>query len=146
MTDEPRAAGGFRGPDRAGPNLDADRLCIRDGGAIRLVPVDSIVWIEAESNYVRIHTEDDAHLTRGTLSAFQAALEARGFARGHRSFLVNLQAVRELRAIGSGDYRALLVDGRQLTVTRTYSDEFLQRLERSTFGPPPRGRNGASPS
>jgi len=104
------------------------RMLIRHQGRIVPVPVESIDWIEAEGDYVRIHLGDHGHLVERTLQAMESLLEPRDFLRIHRSALVNLKRVRELRSAGSGRYRLVLKDGTELFVSRKYSPRFRGEL------------------
>lgn len=100
------------------------RLLVRSRGRILPIKVDTIRWIQAEGDYVRIHAGDDSYLVERSLSEMDRLLEARGFARIHRGALVNLERVRELRSLGSGRYRLRLDDDTELIVSRTYSPRF----------------------
>jgi len=100
------------------------RMLIRHQGKIIPVPVEAIDWIEAEGDYVRIHLGERSHLVERTLQAMETLLQPRDFLRIHRSALVNLKRVRELRSAGSGRYRLVLRDGTELSVSRKYSPRF----------------------
>ncbi len=106
----------------------ADRLAVKDGHKVVVVPTADIVWCEAQDNYVRIHATTGRHFVRLTLRALVDKLDPRKFARIHRSFVVNLSRVRELRPMPSGDYQALLSDGTKLTLSRSYRDAVLDRM------------------
>ena len=108
--------------------VTADRLSIKDGDTVVLVPMADVTWCEADDNYVRIHTQTRQHMVRTTLRAFADKLDPRRFARIHRSSVVNLSHVKELRPSSSGDYHVLLTDGTTLVLSRTYRDDVLARL------------------
>jgi hypothetical protein len=97
-----------------------ERIEIRDGGgAVFLAPRD-VLFLEAAGNYVEFHTAQRSHLVRGTLAAWEARLSRRGFARVHRSRLVNRARVSALRPTPSGDVEITLDDGRTLLGSRRY--------------------------
>ena len=109
-----------------------DRIVVKGAGRVRLLPVDQIAWIEAEGMYVTIHTRAGAtHLHRALLGALESSLDARRFVRIHRSSIVNIDVVSELRQDAHGDYIALLRDGTEVRVGR----RFLSRL-RTRLGQP----------
>jgi two-component system LytT family response regulator len=88
--------------------------------------VDEIDWIEAADNYVRIHTVNgEDHLVRETLNTMQGRLDPGRFLRIHRSTIVNVSRIRELRPWFHGDYVVLLTNGRELTLSRSYRDRVL---------------------
>lgn len=95
------------------------------------VPVDAsdIEWIASAGNYAVIHWRDREGLLRETLQALETRLAGRGFARSHRSTLVNLAHVRELRPLADGAWRLTLDSGAELVVSRSYRDGFLARLK-----------------
>ena len=80
----------------------------------------SIEWIEAQGDYVMLHIQKSGHLVRETMSALEKRLDPRRFARIHRSAIVNLDFIRELRPMWGGDYRVFLENGTQLTLSRNY--------------------------
>ena len=104
------------------------RLVIRAAGRITFLRVDEIDWIEAADNYVRVHVGKEAHLMRETLQSLEKRLDPGKFLRVHRSHLVNLERVRELRPIFHGDYLVKLVNGTELTLSRNYREKLLEPL------------------
>lgn len=103
-------------------------LTIREAGRTLVIPIADIDWIEAEDYCTRIHAGARRPLIRRSMQALLDELDADGFARIHRSSIVNLRRVREVRSIGSGDAEAVLVDGTVLRVSRALRDAFEQRL------------------
>ncbi len=106
----------------------ATRVTIHDGDRIHFVALDDVAWIEAAGNYVRLHTEDGSHLLRHSLKGLHRRLDPAVFVRIHRSAIVNIGRVAEVRSWFGGDYLAVLQSGEQLRVSRTYRDELLQML------------------
>ena len=105
------------------------KLAIKSAGKIELVTVDDIDWIEADGNYVSIHTGARTHLMRETLGNLQRRLDPNKFARIHRSYLVNVDHVQRLDPDSHGEFAVELADGTHLTLTRTYRDDFLRRFD-----------------
>ncbi len=99
---------------------DDDRIEIRNGGAAVFLAPRDIFLVEAAGNYVEFHTATRTHLVRGTLAAWEARLAPRGFARVHRSRLVNRARIGSLKPTPSGDVEITLDDGRTLLGSRRY--------------------------
>jgi two-component system LytT family response regulator len=97
----------------------AGRILVRGRGRTTLVPIAEIDWIEARGVYARIHAGERSHLTRESLSELERQLAGSGFFRIHRSSLVNLDRVVELRHRSHGDYTVHLRDGTRLRLSRT---------------------------
>lgn len=92
------------------------------------VPVDSIDWIEAARDYVRLHVGAKSHLVRKTLSGMAGELDPTRFLRIHRSTIVNIDRIRELQTLFRGDLVAVLESGRRLTVSRSRREELERAL------------------
>lgn len=104
--------------------FDWDRLVVREAGRLTFVRPEEVHWVEAEGNYVRLHTTQERHLLRQPLHEVETRLEPRGFLRLSRSVLVNLDRVKELRPGFHGDAVVVLRDGTRLPLTRTCRDKF----------------------
>jgi two-component system LytT family response regulator len=114
-------------PSRSKPALD--RIVLRGSNRVRLLPVDQISWIEADGMYVKLHTRDgNVHLHRGLLGSFDSALDERCFVRIHRSAIVNIDVVNELRQNAHGDYIAVLRDRTEVRVGRRFRARLQARL------------------
>jgi two-component system LytT family response regulator len=105
-----------------------DRLAIKVDGRILVHDVSSIVWIEAEGKYVRVHLASASHLIRQPIGALEERFRAAGFVRTHRSVLVNLRFVRELHEMFNGEYEVLLATGGRLPVSRRMRPELSAAL------------------
>ena len=107
-----------------------DRLLVKSGGRISFIDVESIDWVEAEGNYVRLHAGDQVHLMRETMSGLIDKIGAHRFFRIHRSRIVNVKRVKELLIAGGGDYQVVLWNGTQLGLSRLYRDALQEQLSR----------------
>ena len=96
----------------------------------RRIPVHpaEIEWVSSASNYAVVHWSDQEGLVRETLQSLEARLEPVRFARGHRTALINLAHVAELKPLADGAWRATMDSGAELVVSRTHRDAFLARL------------------
>lgn len=99
-----------------------NRLAIRTPGHINIVRTEDIDWIEAADNYVLIHCGAETHVLRETMNAIETRLSKAQFQRVHRSTIVNIDRIKELQTWIRGDYRIVLRDGTQLTLSRTYRE------------------------
>jgi len=106
-----------------------DRIVVRGSERVRLLPVEQVSWIEAEGMYVNLHTRDGAmHLHRALLGELETALDPRRFVRIHRSAIVNIDLVVELRQEVHGDYVAVLRGGTEIRVGRRFRARLQARL------------------
>jgi two-component system LytT family response regulator len=101
-------------------------ISVAGRNSTQLVRVDDVDWFEAEGNYVRLHVGTVSHLIRSTLRGMADQLDPSTFIRIHRSTIVNVNRIREIQPWFGGDYIALLHDGRQLRVSRSYRDHLLR--------------------
>ncbi|MDQ4122389.1 MAG: LytTR family DNA-binding domain-containing protein [Acidobacteriota bacterium] len=96
------------------------QITSRSGNRIFLVKVEDIAWIEAERNYVRIHSNGNSYLRRESIGNIESQLDPTKFRRIHRSAIVNLDFVRELQSAKNGDYKVILHSGGELTLSRSF--------------------------
>jgi two-component system LytT family response regulator len=107
-----------------------ERLVIKSGGRVFFLDTDDIDWIEAEGNYVSVHTGKKSHLLRETISSLESQLDPKKFLRIHRSSIVKIDRIKELQPWFHGEYRVLLMDGTQLTLSRNYRENLQEALGR----------------
>jgi two-component system LytT family response regulator len=98
----------------------AGRLAIPTGDRVVVVRIAEVDWVEASGNYVSLHIGKKAWLLRETIAAMDQRLAAHGFARIHRSTLVNTERVAELHTLANGEFAVVLRDGTQLKLSRSY--------------------------
>jgi len=116
-------------PERS-PRALANCYAVREKGKVVFVRHADIDWIEAAGDYVRLHAGPRAWLVRETLGAVERRLGSRRFLRIHRSTIVNVDRVRELRSFDNGDGAVLLNDSPELRLSRTYRDALTRRRRR----------------
>jgi two-component system LytT family response regulator len=124
------AAAGHSRPPNAGEAVAPapNRIVIRDRDRVLFVEVGDIDWIGADGDYVRIHTGGKSHLVRDTMAAMEQRLDAGTFVRIHRSAIVNVSRIRELRPYSSREYAVILRDGTRLRLSRRYRDRLRGRF------------------
>ena len=109
-------------------NKYLERLVIKASGRIYFLETAEIDWIEAEGNYVSVHSAKKSHLLRETISSLEAQLDPRKFLRIHRSSIVRIDRIQELQPWFHGEYRIILQNGTQLTLSRNYRDKLQEAL------------------
>ena len=103
----------------------AVRFTVRDGERYVLLRVADIDWAEASANYVRLHVGPRMFQMRTTMSELERQLDPVQFTRIHRSAIVNLDRVREIRPEWHGEYDVALTTGTTLRLSRGYRDRLL---------------------
>ena len=110
------------------PHRD-ERVMIRSMGHVYFLRPAEIDFVEADGDYVTIHTREKSHLVRETMKGMEGKLGSCGFQRIHRSSLVRLDAIRELIANDNGEYQVVLSCGKVLKLSRSYREELCRRLQ-----------------
>jgi two-component system, LytTR family, response regulator len=98
-------------------------LVVREQERYLLVRTSEVQCLEATGNYVRLHCEDRSHLVRSTLSAVEAKLDPHRFRRVHRSWIVNLDQVREVQPLSKGAWILVTRRGLKVPVGQQYHDQ-----------------------
>lgn len=101
---------------QAGPQ--SERIVVKMGTKIKIIPTDEIHYLEASDDYVKIHTKDGAFLKNKTMGHFEKSLDAQQFVRTHRSYIVNVQLVTRIDPYEKENYVAILKTGAQVPVSR----------------------------
>lgn len=100
----------------------ATLFACRVGQRVRFVNVEEIDWVEAMGDYAGLHAGEDVHLIREPMHRLAEQLDPAIFLRVHRSIMVRLDRIAELRSLPNRDGMLLLRDGTALRVSRTYAD------------------------
>lgn len=103
-------------------------LVKKTGGRVRVVSADSVRWIEAARDYVRLHTADGTHLIRETMRNVERRLSPSAFVRVHRSTIVRLAAVTGIEHLSNGRVEVVLDDGSRHDVSRSGRRRLEERL------------------
>jgi len=107
------------------------RLIIRTGGRVVFLDLDEVDWIEAAANYVKVNVGKDSYLLREAISRISEKLDPSRFVRIHRSTIVNIGKIKELQPCDSGEYIAVLKNGKGLSCSRTYRNQLQQLIDRA---------------
>jgi two-component system LytT family response regulator len=108
----------------------SERLLVPDGERLQLIDSTAIEWLEADDNYVHVHTAASRYLLRRTLQDLLMQLGEQRFVRIHKSAAVNLSAIASLTPLFKGDYEVELRNGRALRLSRRYRDTLFARMGR----------------
>ena len=100
------------------PQQYADRIPVRDGAKVFIVPVAKLDYAEAQDDYVALASEGKKHLKQQTIASLETILDPTRFLRIHRSYIVNLERVARIEPYGKDSHVAVLANGTQLPVSR----------------------------
>ncbi|MGH9638805.1 MAG: LytR/AlgR family response regulator transcription factor [Bryobacteraceae bacterium] len=100
------------------PGQYAPRIVVKDGARVHIVPVSQIDYIEAQDDYVALHSGGKTYLKQQTISGMEASLDPSLFVRVHRSFIVNLERVAKIEPYTKDSRLAILSGGSQVPVSR----------------------------
>jgi two-component system response regulator LytT len=132
-----RVARASRVESPSGEPSDAGTIAVELGGVTRFLQVSDVRYVEAQGDYARLHTGSGSHLVRVPLAALEERWAAAGFVRVHRSYLVALGSITELRVepggghsvrVGTGPSAVLLPVSRRLA--RDLKDRLVNRARR----------------
>jgi two-component system LytT family response regulator len=101
------------------PGRYVERLLVKDGPNVHVIPVGQVDWIEAQDDYVGIHAEGRTHLKPQPLAEVAAGLDPARFVRVHRSYVLNIERLARLELYAKDSYLAVLKDGKELPVSRS---------------------------
>jgi two-component system LytT family response regulator len=99
---------------------EGDRIAVKADGKVIVIRISEIDWVKAEQDYVSLHVGTKAWLLRETIGAMEVRFAGAGFVRIHRSTLVNIDRVKELRPLDKGEFQIVLRDGVELKLSRSY--------------------------
>lgn len=107
----------------------AERIVVKDGTKVTLIPVTKLDYAEATDDYVTLVSEGKKHLKQQTISGLEMALDPGQFVRIHRSYVVNLERVARIEPYGKDSKVAILANGARLPVSRTGFTRLKELLE-----------------
>ena len=112
------------------PHEHTERIVVRDGSRVHIIPVSKLDYAEAQDDYVSLHSEKKSYLKQQTISSLEAALDPARFVRVHRSYLVNLERIARIEPYTKDSHVVLLADGTQIPVSRAGYARLKELLER----------------
>lgn len=108
-----------------------ERFIIKAGGRVFFLDVEEIIWIEADGNYVFLHTTNKKHIFRETLISLENKLDPNKFRQVSRSTIVNLNFIQELQPFFRGNYKILLTNGTELKLSHRYRHNLVKNFSGS---------------
>ncbi len=96
-----------------------DRIVVKDGVEIFVIPTSEIIYFEAQDDYVKIHTKDTSYLKLSALQSYEDKLSNQEFVRVHRSYLVNIAAISKIEPYNKDSNRLVLINGKNLKISRS---------------------------
>jgi len=100
------------------PQQFAERLVVKDGTKVTIIPIGKLDYAEAQDDYVALAAQGKKHLKQQTIAGLEASLNPADFVRIHRSYIVNLERVARIEPYGKESRLAILADGTRLPVSR----------------------------
>jgi two-component system, LytTR family, response regulator len=101
------------------PDQFAQRLVVKDGSKVTIIPVEKLDYVEAQDDYVALHSQKRSFLKQQTISSVEASLDPKQFVRVHRSCIVNVERIARIEPYTKDSRVAVLTDGTQLPVSRS---------------------------
>ena len=98
---------------------ERNRIVVREGSNIRIVPVHEVQYIEAYDDYVKIFTQKEMFLKKKTMSFYENSLDTSQFVRVHRSYIINLQQLTKIEPLEKETYLALLKSGVKVPLSKS---------------------------
>jgi two-component system LytT family response regulator len=120
-----------RKPDHSTPLLaevrrsrtPLQRILVRDGSRVHVIPAETVDYIEAQDDYIAIHAEGKIHLKLERIALLEQALDPARFVRIHRSFILNLERLARIELYAKDSRLAILSDGTRLPLSRAGNDK-----------------------
>jgi two-component system LytT family response regulator len=101
------------------PAQHAERIVVRDGTRVHIIPVVKLDYAEAQDDYVGLCSEGKTHLKQQTISSLETILDPAQFVRVHRSYVVNLEKITKIEPYGKDNHVVVLSNGARLPVSRS---------------------------
>jgi two-component system LytT family response regulator len=105
------------------------RVVVKSRSKIHVIPVDDIIYLEAQDDYVMIYTHQSKHLKQKTMKFFEAHLPAEDFVRIHRSYIVRLSEIAQMQLYEKDSYIVILKNGVKLPVSKSGLPRLKKKLD-----------------
>jgi two-component system LytT family response regulator len=112
------------------PGQYLDRVVVRDGARVHIIPTTKLDYVEAQDDYVALASEGHKYLKQQTIASLEEALDPHNFLRVHRSYIVNFERVSKIELYGKGSRLLILNDETRLPVSRAGYDRLRTVLDR----------------
>lgn len=95
------------------------RIVVKDGSEIKIIPTDTVLYIEAYDDYVKIHTKEKYFVKKKTMSYYEKTLNSKDFLRIHRSYIININELTKIESYEKNSYRATLKNDSKIPISRS---------------------------
>src|SRR5699024_9916352 len=109
-------------------NSPQNRIVIKDGSKIKILPLEKVLFLEAADDYVKIHTTERNYLKKKTMHFFEESLPSEQFVRLHRSYLVNVSQITDIHLYEKSHHLALLKSGKRIPVSKSGYKKFKKAM------------------
>lgn len=96
-----------------------ERIVVKNGTQIKLIPTQQIIFLEAYDDYVKIHTQNGMFLKNKTMSSFEKQLDSKQFVRVHRSFIIKVDQLAKIEPMEKESYRGILLNGEKVSISKS---------------------------
>lgn len=96
-----------------------ERVVVKNGSQIKIIPVQQIIYLEAYDDYVKIHTKDGLFLKNKTMSSFEKQLDPKQFIRVHRSFIIKVDQLAKIEPMEKDSFIATLLTGDKVNISKS---------------------------
>ena len=100
-----------------------ERILVKDGSKVHVIPVDKIDYIEAQDDYIAIKSDGKTHLKQERMAVIEKELDTSKFVRVHRSYILNLERIARIELYAKDSRMAILKDGTKLLISRAGYDK-----------------------
>ena len=104
------------------------RILIKTDSRIHIIPVEDIQWFEADGYNIKIYNQAESFKLRKTMKEIEEKLDPEIFVRIHRSYIINMDYIKEIQEWFRGDYLVILKSGKKLTISKSYYRKVISRL------------------
>lgn len=105
-----------------------ERVLIKTGSTLKIIPTNSIVYLAADDDYVNVHTQEGSFLNNKTLTYFEKNLDPTNFVRVHRSFIIQIDQIKRIEPYEKDSYRAILKNEARISVSKTGYPKLMKAL------------------
>lgn len=97
---------------------EQNRVVVKNGNKIKIIPTPDILYIEAYDDYVKIYTQEGFQLKKKTMNHYEMVLDSKSFLRVHRSYIVQLQQITKIEQVDKNNHIVLLKNGKEIPISR----------------------------
>lgn len=104
--------------DELNENL-LERIVVKNGTQIKLIPIQQVIYLEAYDDYVKIHTKEGMYLKNKTMASFEKQLDPKQFVRVHRSFIIKVDQLSKIEPMEKESYKGILINGDKINISKS---------------------------